>query len=155
MKIVLASDNHNDRLALMRIAYSNNDADYYWHLGDSQEMDASLIAPFMSVRGNCDHDRSLPLERVVEIAGHRLLLMHGHTCFTGTLASLASRAKKQDCDILLFGHTHVFTDEEILGVRCINPGSCTAPRDGDKPSYALLYLENDGLVRVERKFLTV
>lgn len=155
MKIVLASDSHGDRLALMRIIYSNNDADYYWHLGDSQEMDASFITPFMSVRGNCDQDRSLPLERVIELAGHKILLMHGHTHFDGSIVSLARHAKELDCDILLFGHTHIFMAEEVMGVYCINPGSCRSPRDSDMPTYALLYLDDEGNVRVEKKILTV
>ena len=30
----------------------------------------------------------------------------------------------------MFGHTHVKMDEERQGIRCLNPGSVSIPKDG-------------------------
>ena len=46
-------------------------------------------------------------------------------------ASLARIARGADCDVLVFGHTHVPWTREIEGVRFINTGSVGKPKDGD------------------------
>lgn len=155
IKIVLASDNHRDRSVVEKIAMIVNDADYYWHLGDSEEADCDMIRPFISVKGNCDHDNSLPRERVFNIGNHRFILMHGHIYYDGSIAPLAQRAESESCDILLYGHTHVFSDEMINNIRCINPGSCRIPRDSDTPTYAVLTIDDNGMIKVEKRELTL
>ncbi|MBR0277480.1 MAG: hypothetical protein IJQ50_03345, partial [Clostridia bacterium] len=49
---------------------------------------------------------------------------HGH--LLGVKKSpdvLAYRAKSFGCNIALFGHTHIFEDKTINGVRCLNPSN--------------------------------
>ena len=41
--------------------------------------------------------------------------------------------------VFLFGHTHVKMDEVRSGVRCLNPGSVSIPKDG---SHSCLIYEN-------------
>jgi predicted phosphodiesterase len=45
--------------------------------------------------------------------------------------SLERIAQGADCDVLLFGHTHIPWQREIAGVRMINTGSVGKPKDGD------------------------
>ena len=41
--------------------------------------------------------------------------------------------------MFLFGHTHVKMDEVRGGIRCLNPGSVSIPKDG---SHSCLIYEN-------------
>jgi predicted phosphodiesterase len=48
------------------------------------------------------------------------------------------------CDLFLHGHTHVARDETIQGVRFLNPGCITRPKN-DFRSFAWLTLEDGHL----------
>ena len=77
MKIVVCSDNHYNFDVLDKILADNPDADYYWHLGDSEANEEKDIYPFVSVRGNNDY-LNLPVFKIFEVGGHRFFLTHGH-----------------------------------------------------------------------------
>ena len=69
-------------------------------------------------------------------------MTHSHLFgYQKRLERMAQTAKENDCDILLYGHTHRADVEEIGGVLTINPGSIWYPRDGNPPSYARILLE--------------
>ena len=76
------------------------------------------------VAGNCDIARMEPAERLLELAGRRLLMLHGHTrrVKAGLTPAIAA-ARAKECDLLLYGHTHTpFVGyEEGLHILC--PGS--------------------------------
>ncbi len=137
MKIVVCSDNHSNFLVLNKILADNPNCDYYWHLGDSEADSKDKLSPFVTVLGNNDY-LDLPVYRVIEVGNHRFLLTHGHRYLRGDLNALYYLAKENNCDVVLYGHTHMFSDYSYNGVRFINPGSCSHNRDGSKPSYAVL-----------------
>ena len=149
MKIVVASDNHGSKENLNRIVNIEYNGDYYFHLGDS-DLEEKDIKPFISVKGNVDYF-NYPKERVIEISNHRFLLLHSNNSYNNDLNLLVNKAKESDCDVVLFGHAHVFYCNTINGVLLVNPGSCLYNRDGTKASYALLHIGNDGYITVERK----
>jgi putative phosphoesterase len=61
--------------------------------------------------------------------------------------SLARIARGADCDVLVFGHTHVPWTREIEGVRFINTGSVGKPKDGDpRAGWVLLAIGDDGRI---------
>lgn len=107
--------------------------------------EAAPHAAIVAVRGNCDTflDGVDEDELVLEIAGHRIFLCHGHTRGVkyGRGALLAA-AKAKNCDIALYGHTHIAceTYDTESGVHLLNPGSIGAPRDG-RSTYGLLSLD--------------
>lgn len=148
MKIVVVSDSHGRDDVLKDILLKNHDADYYFHLGDS-EAEINDIKPFASVRGNMDYDYNLPLERVIDLKNHSLYLTHGQM-YGGNEDLIAKTAKSLGCDIAFFGHTHRFLDRIIDGVRVINPGSCRNPKDGSKPSYAVVTINDSKVIEVKR-----
>jgi predicted phosphodiesterase len=45
--------------------------------------------------------------------------------------SLERIAQGVECDVLLFGHTHIPWQREIAGVTMINTGNVGTPKDGD------------------------
>lgn len=138
MKIVLASDNHGVKEPLDLILKQQYFADYYLHCGDCL-LDEKDRHPFFVVSGNNDQGYRLPNMKVLELEGHRILLIHGHTyIFMNSLEPLVQKAEALDCDIVFFGHTHRYFDEVIRGIRFINPGSCLHNRDYTEPSYAVV-----------------
>ena len=151
VRICLCSDNHGNVEALDRIKSDNPCCDYYFHLGDSLMSDKMLL-PFVSVEGNCDYGMQFPYKRIVEINNHRILLMHGDG-YTYSISGLTNKAKIEKCDVIMFGHTHEFLDEEYKGVRLINPGSCSHNRYEKNPSYAIVNIDENGTIIVEKKVL--
>jgi putative phosphoesterase len=61
--------------------------------------------------------------------------------------SLARIARGADCEVLVFGHTHVPWTRKIEGVRFINAGSVGKPKDGDpRAGWVLLSIDDNSLV---------
>ena len=93
------------------------------------------------VRGNCEAEVDqmvLPFSCMADCAlvsadGLTLYLTHGHHHSPDNLPPLAEGA------VFLSGHTHVKLDEVRNGIRCLNPGSVSIPKDG---SHSCLVLDN-------------
>lgn len=85
MKLLVFSDSHGN-VANMEDAVRREEPDQVLHLGDVVR-DADALRrrfpdlPMTRVRGNCDARSDVPEECLLERAGRRLLLMHGHTRF--------------------------------------------------------------------------
>jgi putative phosphoesterase len=93
-----------------------------------------------AVYGNMDEPAlkaSLPKERVLEIGGARLGMVH----IPGPAAGRAARLKARfaDCDAIVYGHTHVPEVSREGDVWILNPGSPTERRRA--PTRAMLMLE--------------
>ncbi len=154
-RIGVFSDTHGSLLHLDAFKDRLLQVDSVFHLGDvttdAPRLAQELNSGFVSVRGNCDPWSDLPLERVIPWHGHRILLLHGHTC-SGRL-SLYYKAKSLNCDIVCSGHTHLASSELYDGVLLLNPGSLSLPRSSKGPSCAILTVtESD--VSAELLFLT-
>lgn len=150
-EIILVSDNHGKIEPLKYLKEKYPITDYFIHCGDS-ELHPYQLDGFSSVQGNNDYFQAYPNEKVIQIGQHRILVVHGHMhMIYGQPQILTNYAKKLDCDIVFFGHTHVPQDITIDGIRCINPGSIWHNRDGSKPSYMLIQLDGNN-IKVEKKF---
>ena len=82
--------------------------------------------------------RSLVPEIRFAVEGMRVRLVHGSPRRMNEYLfddrdprSLARIARGADCDVLVFGHTHVPWTREVEGVRFVNAGSAGKPKDGD------------------------
>lgn len=95
----------------------------------------------LAVRGNCDAEVDqmvLPFPCMADFAqlltdGCSLYLTHGHHSNPDALPPLTEGS------IFLYGHTHIKLDEMRSGIRCLNPGSVSIPKDG---SHSCLIFEN-------------
>lgn len=152
MKILVCSDNHSNFEVLKKILNDNPDCDYYWHLGDSECSDEKELSPFISVLGNNDYIK-LPYARIIEVGGHRFLLTHGHRHLRSDLNNLYLYALENNCDVVLYGHTHMFSDYTHNNVRLINPGSCKHNRDGSKPSYIIMEIDDENNIKITKKVI--
>ncbi len=108
------------------------DVELIVHAGDlgGPEVLAALeaIAPVQAVRGNVDKDgwaQSLPLNRVVEVAGRHLYVLHN-------LYELDLEPAAAGLAAVIFGHSHQPHSEICQGVHFLNPGSA-GPRRFNYP----------------------
>ena len=95
----------------------------------------------LTVRGNCEAEVDqmvLPFPCMADYAllnwdGQDFYLTHGHLWNPDNLPPRAEGT------VFLSGHTHVKLDEMRSGVRCLNPGSVSIPKDG---SHSCLIWDN-------------
>jgi len=150
IEVILISDNHGitEAVDFIRNTYPVNDV--FIHCGDS-EMPKYMLHGFCCVNGNNDFFGEYPMRRVLEVGTHSFYICHGHQdMIFGHLEMLAERAKANDCDVVCFGHTHIYTDTVVDGIRMLNPGSMWHNRDASKPSYMVITVDGDEIT-TERK----
>lgn len=144
MKIIVMSDNHGMLRNPRAILEKHSDADIVVHCGDSQETVVELKAAFpdfryITVRGNCDFDYSLPEYEIFTEEGVRFFATHGHRYNVKFgLNRLMYAAEENDIKVVFFGHTHSPMNEYIDGVYYINPGAVS----GYRGSYAVVEVKN-------------
>ena len=86
----------------------------------------------VAVRGNCEAEVDqmvLPFPCMAEFTqlladGKTFYLTHGHHSSPEQLPPLPEGS------IFLSGHTHIKLDTVCSGIRCLNPGSVSIPKDG-------------------------
>lgn len=84
----------------------------------------------------------IPDKQILEVAEHKIFITHGH-CFgiSAGIQTLAYAAMENQCDVALFGHTHIATVAKNNDVVILNPGSIRLPRGGQPKTFAKIYLE--------------
>ena len=161
MKLVIASDIHGSAHwcgKLMEIIEAEQ-PDKLILLGDllyhgprndlPQDYAPKQVIPMLSqyadrilaVRGNCEAEVDqmvLPFPCMSDYAvlaadGFTFYLTHGHLHTPDKLPPLTPGT------VFLSGHTHVKLDEIRQGIRCLNPGSVSIPKDG---SHSCIVYEN-------------
>lgn len=166
-RVVMLSDTHGNFININKIIKKQPDADLYIFLGDGTgffaelksdiesffEKNESYRNKFIIVKGNCDlntADSGIKDYEVIEISGHRIFAAHGHTFgINYGYSEIIEEAKKKDCDIILYGHTHARYSGVKDGIHIINPGSASCPRDGLKPSFGFIDFLSDGSFTVQ------
>ena len=161
MKLVIASDIHGSAFwcrKLMEVVEQEN-PDKLVLLGDilyhgprndlPREYAPKQVIPMLSayadrilcVRGNCEAEVDQMVLPFPCMADYALLQLDGCTVYLthGHLWNPEKLPPVQEGTVFLFGHTHVKMDEMHGGIRCINPGSTSIPKDG---SHSCLIWEN-------------
>ena len=96
----------------------------------------------IAVRGNCEAEVDqmvLPFPCLADFSqlyvdGKLFYLVHGHHANPENLPPLPQGS------VFLSGHTHVKRDDIVQGIRCLNPGSVSIPKDG---SHSCMIWENN------------
>lgn len=147
-RVLVVSDSHGRNDNLLHVMEKVK-PDLMLHLGDSEDEDDLISAyadfPVVYVRGNCDYG-DLPITEEINLGCHRALLTHGH--YFGVrlgLEGLTDAAKERNCDIAMYGHTHLPEITEDAGVTVYNPGSISLPRqDGREPTFIVIDIDKQG-----------
>ena len=152
MKLVIASDIHGSAYWCQKLMeeIQKENPDRVILLGDllyhgprndlPRDYAPKQVIPMLSgirekiaaVRGNCEAEVDqmvLPFPCLADYAeilvdGRLFHLSHGHHQNPQNLPPLPEGS------VFLFGHTHVKLDETVGGIRCLNPGSVSIPKDG-------------------------
>lgn len=86
----------------------------------------------IAVRGNCDSEVDQMLLEFPCMEGHAFIMDGGTRifCTHGHLDDKDEISMLPEGSVVLSGHTHVKRDEVIDGIRHLNPGSVSIPKDG-------------------------
>lgn len=146
-KILVISDTHGSTKGIEKLLPLIAENDYVIHLGDGandmREVSAKYPEKVFVCAGNCDFFSSHPEEGVLETEWLRVFYCHGHRYGVKSgLGVLAIEAKRQGCDVALYGHTHQALISEINGVLLINPGTLRRAVD-EGGSYCYLVINKD------------
>lgn len=157
MIIGVVSDTHMPKAAgklPAKLIKAFSGVDLILHLGDWVSLSVydqlSELAPVDGVAGNNDGGdiiRRFGKKKVLEIAGFRIGLVHGHEPFSRlTTPEKAARAfANEGVQCVLFGHSHQPYHKVENGVLLFNPGSPTDKRREKAYSFGLLEIENGHL----------
>ena len=151
MRVIVFSDSHGTLVFASRALREAGQVDLILHAGDHCRDGLKLAAetglPVRAVAGNCDRPGEGPLEELLELEGHKILLAHGHRVGGPGLwqSRLLARAKELGAGAVVFGHTHAAQITREGGILLFNPGSITTPRDQIRPSYGILEVAPEGI----------
>lgn len=142
-KLLILSDSHGFTNEITQIKERHNLANNV-HCGDSElAVDAADLQGFYVVKGNCDWQAPFPENEVIDIAGLRFYVTHGHLYdVKSSLAALRAQANEVNADIVCFGHSHIAYAEEVDNRIFINPGSIRLPKRSNVATYAILKWES-------------
>ncbi|HBO32419.1 MAG: metallophosphoesterase [Clostridium sp.] len=163
MRILLMSDSHgrneNVELAIAQVREEIGEFQMLIHLGDvgdAREIESLAGVPCYIVRGNTDYDAKLLNANVIEAGGHRIFATHGHLYQVDMrLDLLRFAALENDCDIAMYGHTHVpYLEEDPDDVTILNPGSISKPRQADhRYTYMVMEIDDEDEVTYELRYV--
>jgi putative phosphoesterase len=163
LRILLMSDSHgrneNVELAIAQVREEIGEFQMLIHLGDvgdARELESLAGVPCYIVRGNTDYDAKLLNANVIEAGGHRIFATHGHLYQVDMrLDLLRFAALENDCDIAMYGHTHVpYLEEDPDDVTILNPGSISKPRQADhRYTYMVMEIDDEDEVTYELRYV--
>lgn len=163
LRILIMSDSHgrneNVELAIAQVREEIGEFQMLIHLGDvgdARELESLAGVPCYIVRGNTDYDAKLLNANVIEAGGHRIFATHGHLYQVDMrLDLLRFAALENDCDIAMYGHTHVpYLEEDPDDVTILNPGSISKPRQADhRYTYMVMEIDDEEEVTYELRYV--
>ena len=163
LRILILSDSHgrneNVELAIAQVREEIGEFQMLIHLGDvgdAREIESLAGVPCYIVRGNTDYDAKLLNANVIEAGGHRIFATHGHLYQVDMrLDLLRFAALENDCDIAMYGHTHVpYLEEDPDDVTILNPGSISKPRQADhRYTYMVMEIDDEDEVTYELRYV--
>lgn len=163
LRILIMSDSHgrneNVELAIAQVREEIGEFQMLIHLGDvgdARELESLAGVPCYIVRGNTDYDAKLLNANVIEAGGHRIFATHGHLYQVDMrLDLLRFAALENDCDIAMYGYTHVpYLEEDPDDVTILNPGSISKPRQADhRYTYMVMEIDDEDEVTYELRYV--
>lgn len=159
IKVVIVSDSHGKLNNVQKIMEKEGNIDQVIHLGDLIGQDEKLReicdCPVHIVRGNCDYTLDNPVMDVVEIGKNKIFITHGHNYGVNFgIDRLCYAAKENECNIAMYGHTHVPDNSVYGGIIVVNPGSVTQPRQlNHKPTYAVMKIDDHGKADIRIQYV--
>ena len=136
MRLAILSDTHG--LLRPQVLEHLKTADAILHGGDINKQ--SIVdqlrqyAPLYVVRGNNDKEwaADIPHDLTVTLEGMTFFMVHNKKEVPADLSGV---------DVVVFGHSHKYSEEQRGDVLWLNPGSCGKRRFGQEISLAVLTVD--------------
>lgn len=147
-RVLIISDSHGINENIKKALDKAGKIDMMVHLGDVGydylQVERMSGVPTYMVAGNNDYGGFLRDMIIFYIGNHKVLGVHGHRHGVHFgLDTLRYLALQNECEIAMFGHTHVPVIDEG-DVTIINPGSITYPRQiGHKKTFIIMEIDDD------------
>lgn len=144
MKLAILSDTHG--LLRPQVVEHLKTADAILHGGDINKPaiveQLQQYAPLYIVRGNNDKEwaEDIPHDLTVTLEGITFFMVHNKKEVPADLSGV---------DVVVFGHSHKYVQEEKDGVLWLNPGSCGPRRFHQEITMMMAEIEN-GNIQVEK-----
>ena len=144
MRLAILSDTHG--LLRPEVLEQLKTAEAILHGGDINKQ--SIVdqlrqyAPLYVVRGNNDKEwaESIPHDLTVTLGGVTFCMVHNKKELPADLSGV---------NVVVFGHSHKYVQEEKDGVLWLNPGSC-GPRRFHQEITMMMAEVSEGTIRVEK-----
>ena len=151
-KLMILSDTHGKKDGVQALFPLIEENDCVVHLGDGARETLDLLDAFPDktyfCAGNCDYAPHFPAEGVLEVEDINIFYCHGHKYGVKSgLGALVNAAKRNGCQVALYGHTHCAQIDEIDGVTLICPGSLQR-KVGQGGSYCYLVINGKKITPV-------
>ncbi|MDY5510953.1 metallophosphoesterase family protein [Dysosmobacter sp.] len=144
MKLAILSDTHG--LLRPEVVEKLKTADVILHGGDINKQsivdELRRYAPLHMVRGNNDKEwaQAIPHELTFTLEGVTFAMVHNKKELPADLEGV---------NVVVFGHSHKYVQEEKGGILWLNPGSCGPRRFHQEITMMMAELE-DGKIQVEK-----
>ncbi len=144
MRLAILSDTHG--LLRPQVLEQLKTADAILHGGDINQQaiveELSQYAPLYVVRGNNDKQwaEEIPHHLTVTLGGMTFFMVHNRKEVPADLS---------DADVVVFGHSHKYVQEEKEGILWLNPGSC-GPRRFHQEITMMMAEVSHGKIQVEK-----
>lgn len=144
MRIAILSDTHG--LLRPQVVDYLKSADAILHGGDINRPEIvdqlRQYAPLYVVRGNNDKDwaEGIPHDLTVTLGGVTFCMVHNKKELPADLTGV---------NVVVFGHSHKYLQEEREGILWLNPGSC-GPRRFHQEITLMMAQVADGIIQVEK-----
>ena len=144
MKLAILSDTHG--LLRPQVVEHLKTADAILHGGDINKPaiveQLQQYAPLYIVRGNNDKEwtEDIPHDLTVTLEGVTFFLVHNKKEVPADLLGV---------DVVVFGHSHKYVQEEKDGILWLNPGSCGPRRFHQEITMMMAEIEG-GTIQVEK-----
>ncbi len=144
MKLAILSDTHG--LLRPQVVERLKTADAILHGGDINKPaiveQLQQYAPLYIVRGNNDKEwaEDIPHDLTVTLEGVTFFMVHNKKEVPEDLSGV---------DVVVFGHSHKYVQEEKGGILWLNPGSCGPRRFHQEITMMMVKIE-DGTIQVEK-----
>lgn len=148
-RVLVVSDSHGNNDNIRKAIEKAGKIDLMIHLGDVGydylQVERMSGVPTYIVAGNNDYGGYLRDMNIIYIGRHKVLATHGHrqNVYRG-VDTLRYLALENECDIAMYGHTHIPFLDEADDVTILNPGSLTYPRQaGHKKTFLIMEIDEN------------
>lgn len=83
----------------------------------------------------------MPESLTLNVCGIQVFMVHNKKLIPKDLAEIR---------LVVYGHSHRYEEKESGGIRYLNPGSCGPRRFRQEITLAILYIEDEGIFRIEK-----